>query len=388
MPNLQNKTLLVFTGGGLAPALNPTLYGVITAARKSGMKVLGGMYGWASLMREGKIIDLTNLDIEAIKNIGGTFLRSSRTNPLKAEGGIAQIRQTIAKYNINYVVVIGGDDTLGAALKLFEDYDLPIVGIPKTIDNDISGTYWTPGFPSAAYYFADLVRKIKIDAAYALSRVFVIEAYGMHAGWLASAGALGGADVIVPPEKKADLDKFLQTVARRYHNNSKFAVVVVAQQADFGEAVCGLSEDQWDDFQAARQKLICLNIKEEIKNKLGLESRMIYPANYVESGPPVALDRDLSITLGEEAIKLIQKGAWGTMPSIIRPDWSSSELTVSAVSLREAVGDGKCRRLDDSFFDFKEFKVKDKFFNYLAPAFGPLDATDAKYFQLIKKINK
>ena len=150
----KSKTIFLLTSGGLAPALNATLYGVIKAARKQGWKILGGLNGWSSLVQNGRIIDLTNLKIECLKNRGGTFLKSSRTNPFKVQNGINLLHQKIKQHKINALVAIGGDDTLGAAQKLAQEEGLPIVGLPKTIDNDLTGTYWTPGYPSAAAAFA------------------------------------------------------------------------------------------------------------------------------------------------------------------------------------------------------------------------------------------
>ena len=173
---MTKKTILVFNGGGLAPALNPTLYGVITKAKKQGFKILGGMYGWASLLDNGRIVDLTKLNIEPIKNIGGTFLRSSRTNPFNVKDGVTQLKDKIKEHKIDYLVAIGGNDTMGAAERLFREENLPIIGIPKTIDNDLPETYFTPGFPSAAFYFSSYVKEIREDAAYALSRIYIIEA--------------------------------------------------------------------------------------------------------------------------------------------------------------------------------------------------------------------
>jgi len=158
------KTLFVFTGGGLAPVLNPTLYGVVTAARQKGWRVLGGLHGWASLLSEGRYVDFTNLNIESLKENGGTILRSSRTNPYAVADGVKQVKKTLETREIDAIVAIGGDDTLGAAAKLAAD-GVHIVGIPKTVDNDLPGTYFTPGFPSAAYYLAAFVDEIKRDAA-------------------------------------------------------------------------------------------------------------------------------------------------------------------------------------------------------------------------------
>ena len=133
----DKKTILVLTSGGLSPALNATLYGVIKQVRKYRWRILGGINGWISLVQQGKIIDLTNLNVEAIKNRGGDFLRSSRTNPFKIPGGINLLKEKIKKYRISGILAIGGDDTLKGASQLFTKEHLPIVGLPKTLDNDL-----------------------------------------------------------------------------------------------------------------------------------------------------------------------------------------------------------------------------------------------------------
>src|SRR3989338_5779867 len=180
---MNKKTVLIFTGGGLAPALNPTLYGAITRARKEGFRILGGLYGWACLGANGKTIDLTKIDLEIIKKNGGTFLRSSPTHPFNSKNGLAELKKRIKKLKIDYIIAIGGDDTLGAAYKLHQQSIIPIDGAPKIIDNDLPETYWSPGFPSAAYYFSQFVKEIREDAAYALSRFFIVEALTAKAGW-------------------------------------------------------------------------------------------------------------------------------------------------------------------------------------------------------------
>src|SRR3989338_694497 len=162
-------TILTFTGGGIAPALNPTLYGIVTEAKKRGIRVLGGIRGWASLLEGGQIVDLTDIDPAPLSNQGGTLLRSSRTNPFKREGNREQIEKTLRAQGIDAIIAIGGDDTLGAAHRVHKEWNFPIVGIPKTVDNDLDGTYWTPGFPSAAQFTAQQTYDIKTHGAYARS---------------------------------------------------------------------------------------------------------------------------------------------------------------------------------------------------------------------------
>ena len=360
------KTLFVFTGGGLAPALNSTIYGVATEARKKGWRILGGLYGWASLLRDGRHVDLTDLDIESLKENGGTILRSSRANPYATADGATIVKQRIKELGIDAVVAIGGDDTLGAAARLAQE-GVPIVGIPKTVDNDLPGTYYTPGFPSAAYYLATFVDEIKRDAAYALSRIYTIEAMGFKAGWLTVAGALGGADLVLPPEWKISWKQTLELLFERYKKNGNYAVVVVSQEAHFDEPLTGLSETQLgDEHGHVRKSFICLTLRDKIRAELKIDTKALYPGNYVETGKPIAVDRDLAIALGQKAVDAIAKGATGIMTCITRPNPSTPDLTVSAFPLKDLALQ-KHRPLDPDMFGHDTLLPTQKFFDYMAP---------------------
>ncbi len=385
---MAKKTVIVLTGGGLAPALNPTLYGVITAARKQGYRVLGGVAGWLSLLEDGRRIDLSNVDVESIRNMGGTFLRSSRTNPFKVAGGVDAIKATLNREGIDAIIAIGGNDTLGAARELARKEGIPAVGIPKTIDNDLSGTYWCPGFPSAAHYISSFVREIREDAAYALQRIYVIEALGMHSGWLAASGSYGGADVIIPPEKTVSLQSVLKITQRRYRDNDNFAAVVVAQEAQFDEPLGVSYDDQHDQYSTKRQQYIALSLRAVIAEKLGITTRMLYPGNYFETGAPIPVDRDYAIQLGTFAVGLVRDGHFGTMASLRRPDARGVQLEVVRESLDEVVGEDKLRKLPPGMFDYKKLRVTQKFFDYMEPALGKYAPPDSDYHRLLTLVRK
>src|SRR3989338_3745405 len=294
---MNKKTVLIFTGGGLAPALNPTLYGAITRARKEGFRILGGLYGWACLGANGKTIDLTKIDLEIIKKNGGTFLRSSRTNPFNSKNGLAELKKRIKKLKIDYIIAIGGDDTLGAAYKLHQQSIIPIAGAPKTIDNDLPETYWSPGFPSASYYFSQFVKEIREDAAYALSRIFIVEALTAKAGWLVAAGAYGGADLVIPPERPVDLKLIIRLAKKRYLANKNFAVIAISNQAKI-PGIKGEEDEQKDQFGVKRQNYISLALAKSLKAALGIETKVAIPANYVETGRPIKIDCEIGIKIG------------------------------------------------------------------------------------------
>lgn len=387
MPNLEGKKILFFTGGGLASALNASLWGAIASAREAGMKIYGGLYGWACLLPEGRIIDLTNFDLDPIQKRGGTFLRSSRTNPFKTKEGPDLVKEKLRKLGIDFVVAIGGDDTLGAARKFFEEHQLKIVGIPKTVDNDLSATYFTPGFPTGAKAISEYTARIRRDAAYCVRRIFVIESMGGKAGWVTAASSYGNADVILPPEKEIKLDRVIELTERRYKENQNFAVVVVAQHARFDRKVKGV-ELGTDQYGIKRRWLISYGLKEELEKALKKEIMVVVPGHHVSAGNPIEIDQELAALLGEKAIELIKQEKFGYMSAIKRPDPLSNTLKVEAVPLTEAVGKEKYRNLTEDYFDYENFRAKPKFFDYMEPILGKYTEPDKDYYQLIFKINK
>ena len=377
------KNILVFTGGGLSPALNPAIYGVAKSAQKHGIKLWGGLYGWRCLLPEGKIKDLSKLDLSPLKERGGTFLRSSRTNPLSDPNNLELIKQKLKNLKIDGVVAIGGDDTLGAAAKLAE-FGLPIVGIPKTIDNDLSGTHFTLGFPSAAHYLADFTKQIKEDAAYALSRIFVIEALGMKAGWLAAAAIYGKADIIIPPEWPVDLDHTLQIIKERYKQNGNYAVVVVAQEANFqGKLTTETDQQPGEQYGHKRNHYICLALRDKIKTELKIDTKALYPGNYLESDKPILLDQKFAIEAGKKAVELILKKNFGMAPIIKN---KNGKLKTEIISLKKMVGGEKYNRLPEEYFDRNKMLPTKQFEKYLQTILGKIPR-DTSYEKLIKKIN-
>lgn len=380
----KRKTVLVFTGGGLAPALNATLYGVVTEARKHDWRVLGGMFGWACLDLGGRVVDLTRMDIEPLKSVGGTVLRSSRTDPAAIPGGISTLKQRLRTFGVDYLVPIGGNDTLGAAAKLAQA-GIPIVGVPKTVDNDIPGTHWSPGFPSAAYYMARYCKEIRQDAAYALSRVYVVEIQGQSAGWLVASASLGGADVILPPEQELDPALVLGLIEKRYRGNGAFATVAVAQYANLGPRVTGTPDDQRDGYGANRREFIGLALRREIKRALGIDAKFVAPGNYAQTGPPVAIDRKLATILGRHAISLLARGHVGYMASIAHRE---GRFVVTHIPLSD-VNWSELKVLDSYYFDFQNLTVTSKYTTYLTSILGSFrDATDTAYTSLVRTLNK
>lgn len=384
---VKTKKILIFTGGGLSPALNCLLAGAIESAQKEGWQILGGLYGWYSLMADGKTIDLTHFDTKQINDRVGDFLRSSRFNPLKTEGGVNQILATVKRLGLDAIVAVGGNDTLHTAEVLARQENLPTVGVPKTVDNDLSGTYWTPGYPSASAAFADYLQKIKTHAAYTLSRIFVVEAPGYDAGWLSAAGIYGGADIIVPAERETNCLKFLELTEKKYRENGNYALVVVSQHAKFDCCLEGLADTQSDHFDTKRSFFICLAVADYLKRELKIESRALYPGNILETAELIEVDKKFSLQLGAHAIDLIKRNKWGYSGTIIRPSYENNEIKIEDNTLADMVGENHYKRLNDDLFDFANLTVKQKFIDYMQPILGPLPVED-DYNKLQKKITE
>lgn len=384
---MASKKILVLTGGGLASALNSLIEGVINQAKELGWEIKGGLHGWLSLMREGRQIDLSTFDTAMIHNIGGNFLRSSRFNPIKTIDGIDQIKTTLSQNNLDAIIAIGGNDTLFTAKVLANQYHLPVIGVPKTVDNDLSGTYWTPGYPSAVASYANYVRRIRNHAAYDLNRIFVVEAPGYDAGWIAAGAAFGQADVIIPSEKIINSKNLLSLIKERYETNGRYALVAVAQHAQFDQEIKGFIDTQTDLFDTKRSYFVCLPLADYIKKELGIETRALYPGNLLEAADINPVDRDLSIALGRQAVLLAAGEQFGRATCLLRPDWNNKDIHVNDCPLEDMTGDDRYLRLDDSLFDFDALRVKQKFFDYLAPALGVPPTDDDDYGRLQKRIS-
>lgn len=318
------------------------------------------------MLQGGKHIDLSTVDVSSIQKIGGTILRSSRTNLFAIENGVAQVKQTIANNNIDVIIAIGGDDTLGACERLVREHNIQAIGIPKTIDNDLYGTYWSPGYPSAASHVAHIAEHIRRDAAYALRRAFVIETYGMKSGWLTAAAGLGKADVILTPEREVNTEHVLNTIYERYEANGSYAVIAVAENTQFSDSVEGEEYDAADTFGHKRQNHISIALRRIIKKQLNIDSRVIMPGNIVQSGEPTPIDGETATALGRQAIAMIENEDYGHIPSI-EVDQKNLAVTIGKRPLSEVVSHEGPRKIDDEMFDFANYQVKPAFLEYLKP---------------------
>jgi len=306
----------VLTGGGDCPGLNPAIRAVVRRADHYGYDVLGIHNGWAGLLGEGSIQSLSARDVSGILPLGGTMLGTSRTNPFKNPDHVQQVLANLKRHGLDALVAIGGDDTLGVAAKLYEQ-DVRIVGIPKTMDNDVSGTDYTIGFNSAVTIVADALDKLHTTAS-SHHRVLVVEVMGRDAGWVAVVGGLaGGADFILIPERPTNIETVCQHMQRRWHMGKDFSILVVSEGATVPDLP---TSDHSDTDQFGHVRLDRRNIGElvgrEIERRTGFETRVTVLGHLQRGGSPTLFDRVLATRFGVAAVDYINEGRFGYMPAL------------------------------------------------------------------------
>jgi len=310
----------LLTGGGDCPGLNALIRALVRRAIKDDRcEVIGILEGWLGMI-EGKYIALDRLKIAGILHRGGTILKTSRTNPLKIENGIEKIIENMRKARIDVLVAVGGEDTLGIA-KILADRGIKVVGVPKTIDNDLSGTDYTFGFDTAVNIAMEAIDRVHTTAE-SHNRVLVVEVMGRHSGWIAiESGIAGGADVILIPEKPFDVESVCRIIRRRHETVNDFSIVVVAEGAKFmvDSDVDGsfiLQDLEKDDFGHVRLGGIGNILAREIEKRMGIESRVVILGHIQRGGTPTAFDRVLATRFGVEAAELINRGEFGKMVAL------------------------------------------------------------------------
>ncbi|MFH1856155.1 MAG: ATP-dependent 6-phosphofructokinase [Candidatus Omnitrophota bacterium] len=309
------KRIGILTGGGDCPGLNPVIRAVVRKACNEGIEVVGIKNGW-----EGMVKNLsTPLTINTISGIlpkGGTILGTSRTNPYKDPKMVEQVKETFKKLKLDALIATGGEDTLGVAYKLYKNEKLNVVGIPKTIDNDLSGTDYTFGFDTAINIATECIDRLHTTAE-SHHRVMVVEVMGRHAGWIAiESGIAGGADVILIPEKSIDMDEVCAILKNRYKRKKYFSIVVVAEGALFKKGDTIVKNVQKDAFGHE----ILGGIGEQLANKIvertGFETRVTVLGHILRGGSPSAFDRVLGTRFGIKAVELVINGDFGQMVAL------------------------------------------------------------------------
>ena len=319
----------ILTGGGDCPGLNPVIRAVVRKAMNDGLEVIGIRNGWKGLIEN----DTVPLNLDSISGIlpkGGTILGTSRTNPYKKEGGPEKVKANFKALGLHALIVVGGEDTLGVAAKLVNE-GLNIVGVPKTIDNDLSATDYTFGFDTALNIATECIDRLHTTAE-SHHRIMVAEVMGRHAGWIAlEAGIAGGADVVLIPEFPIDLEEVCALIKKRYQRGETFSIVVVSEGARFKEGTMVLQEQKLDEFGHARLGGIGEILAKEIEKRTGYETRVSVLGYIQRGGPPTAFDRVLGTRFGVKAIELVKEKRFGQMASL-------SGNKIISVPLEKATG--------------------------------------------------
>jgi 6-phosphofructokinase 1 len=320
----------ILTGGGDCPGLNAVIRAVARRAFDRGDDVIGVLHGWRGLV-EGQFRPLGPIDVSGILPRGGTILKTSRTNPYKVDGGVERVLQNLAQ--IDALVAIGGEDTLGVASRLHAEHDVHVVGVPKTIDNDLSGTDYTFGFDTAVSIATEAIDRLH-STAESHDRVMVCEVMGRHTGWIAvMAGMAGGADVILTPERPVTVETCCELIQKRHAKGKDFSIVVVSEgwelRTDGGEGQL-VESGATDAFGHARLGGVGDSLAREIEARTGFETRVTTLGHIQRGGSPTAHDRVLATRYGLKAADMVYAGAWGQMAAL-RGD------RIEAVPLSDAV---------------------------------------------------
>ena len=306
----------VLTGGGDCPGLNAAIRAIVRKGIDHyGHAIVGFRDGW-----RGPLENLhEELTIESTRGIlprGGTILGTSRTNPFKREGGPERVHETMETLHLDGLIAIGGEDTLGAAVRLHEDHGLAVLGVPKTIDNDLAATDMTFGFDTAIQVATEAIDRLHTTAE-SHHRVMVVEVMGRHAGWIAlHSGLAGGADVILIPERPFDIEDVCGLIRRRHSRGRVFSIVVVAEGAVPAAGTIDVSTGEKDEFGHVRLGGIGQRLEREIEGRTGFETRAVVLGHTQRGGTPTAFDRVLATRLGVAAIDAAHDERWGMMPAL------------------------------------------------------------------------
>jgi 6-phosphofructokinase 1 len=336
----------VLTGGGDCPGLNAVIRAVVRKGiNVHGHEFFGFTYGWAGVLNnEGMALDADTT--RGILHRGGTILGTSRTNPFKEGGpGVDGVVRTLEARGIDALIPIGGEDTLGVAGKLAEA-GVPVVGVPKTIDNDLAGTDFTFGFQTAVQIASDAIDRLHTTAE-SHNRVIVVEVMGRHAGWIAAySGISGGADAILVPERPFHIEDVCDHLRRRHDKGRKFSIVVVSEGAHpaDGSGIRTMSQGK-DAFGHERLGGIAVALEPEIEERTGFETRMTILGHVQRGGTPNAYDRVLGTRFGVAAVDAVSAGETGKMVAL-----RGTEIV--SVPLEEALAEPKL--LDPRLFETAE----------------------------------
>ena len=322
------------TGGGDCPGLNAVIRAVVKRAAQDNIKVVGIKNGWKGLLR----MDTVELGVDAVSDIvikGGTILGTSRTNPYKNPDDVKKAMENYKKLSLDALIAIGGEDTLGVANKFVkENKGINIVGVPKTIDNDISATDFTFGFDTAVNIAMEAIDRLRTTAE-SHHRVIVVEVMGRHAGWIAMhSGIASGANIILIPEVKIDLDEVCGILKKRHAGVETFSLIVAAEGAKFKEGQMVTKEKPLDSFGHVLLGGIGETLAKEIGSRTKLETRSVVLGHIQRGGSPTAFDRVLATKFGVKAMEMVLAGRFGYMASLSGAEIKEAPLSAAVGTLK------------------------------------------------------
>jgi len=395
----KGKTLAILSGGGDTPAINSSIEGIRNRASLLGFTVYGVLRGWQGLLGDGNIVELTNHPYDGY--YGGTALRSSRTNPFPSkknpESRVPQVMKNLERYKIDVLVTIGGDDTNGAAKRLFETEGIPVIGFPKTIDNDLRTrtvhvyngknieAVLCPGFPSAATAIMEFTSKIKTTAE-SHSRILVMEVMGRDAGWLTGTAVFGGANLGLIPEfdiTKARKEVFFEKVKEAYMSSKKRCLVIPVSEGTrwydekSGKVDVVYASSELDEYGHPRFGGVSGVIASEISSRLGVEARAQISGYYPRSGHCRHYDRRLTSALADKVVDLLLREDYGMMPVMkkIVPFVELEEFNTTAIDMG-AVGN---KPLPDEYYDINSFSFTNAYTDFLTSILEKPENPEFKY---------
>jgi phosphofructokinase-like protein len=330
--------IAVLTGGGDCPGLNAVIRAVTRRCLGAGHEAVGVREGWRGLV-EGIVQPLGSREISGILPRGGTILGTTRTNPYKVARGPERVLETFARERLDALVAVGGEDTLGVAARLYREHEFPVVGVPKTIDNDLSATDYTFGFDTAVTIATEAIDRLHTTAE-SHNRVMVVEVMGRHTGWIAvMSGIAGGADTILIPELPITVEEACSELKRRHERGKDFSIVVVSEGYELtyesGEtrAVAGDASPR-DQFGHVRFGGVGEVLAREIEERTGYETRVTVLGHVQRGGTPTPRDRVLATRYGLKASELVLEGRFGRMAALHGD-------AIADVSLEEATAEIK-----------------------------------------------
>ena len=384
------KTLAILSGGGDTPAINSSIEAVRNRASMLGFKVYGVLRGWKGLLGEGDIVDLTNIPYNGI--YGGTGLLSSRTNPFPGkknkEDRSKQVLNNIERYKIDVLVSIGGDDTNGAAKRMYETYGIPVIGFPKTIDNDLrthtmhyhngkqQEVVLCPGFASGAMQIKKMTAKLHTTNE-SHQRIMVLEVMGRDAGWLTGTAMFGGAQMSLIPEvvvTKERKDFFFEKVKEKYMSNPKRSLIIAVAEGvrwyndEKGEIDMVYANSELDEYGHPRFGGISGVIASEINKKLGIEARGQISGYIPRAGRCYEYDRRLTSTLADKVVDLLLREEYGKMPVMrkIVPYCELEEFHTDAIEMGN-IGNFP---LPLPYYNLNEFQFSEQYVDFLTHIIG------------------